>query len=74
MKAIATKQAALANESNTTTIYNESQTSCLKITLQELEDYETQSGFGVEDVTPDWIMFDLLMWIKDPIANNNHNQ
>lgn len=71
MKTLATKQAILADESNTTTIYNESQTSCLKITIQELEDYETQSGFGVEDVTPDWIMFDLLMWIKDPIANNH---
>ena len=74
MKTLATKQATPADESNTTTIYNESQTSCLKITIQELEDYETQSGFGVEDVTPDWIMFDLLMWIKDPIANNHHNQ
>ena len=71
MKAIATKQATLANETDVTTIYNESQTSCLRITLQELEDYETQSGFGVEDITPDWIMFDLLMWIKDPIANHH---
>jgi hypothetical protein len=72
MKAIATKQATLANEQETTTIYNESQTSCLKITLQELEDYETQSGFGVEDITPDWIMFDLLMWIKDPTTTTTN--
>lgn len=74
MKTLATKQATLADESNTTTIYNESQTFCLRITIQELEDYETQSGFGVEDVTPDWIMFDLLMWIKDPTTTNHNNQ
>ncbi len=43
-------------------IYNESQTSQLSITIGELEKYEEHSGFGVEDETPDWLFFDLLMW------------
>ncbi len=46
-------------------IYNESETSRLSITMEEIEEYEAHSGFGVEDVTPDWILFDLLMWCKD---------
>jgi hypothetical protein len=62
MKNYRTSLAAKANPMDVAVIYNESQTSQLSITMGELEDYEAHSGFGVEDVTPDWLFFDLLMW------------
>lgn len=65
MKTYRTAKAAQANIMDVAVIYNESQTSQLSITMEEIEDYEACSGFGVEDVTPDWILFDLLMWCKD---------
>jgi len=65
MKTYTTGKAAQVDIMDVAVIYNESQTSKLSITMEEIEDYEAQSGFGVEDVTPDWILFDLLMWCKD---------
>jgi hypothetical protein len=65
VKTYHTAKAAQADQIDVAIIYNESQTSQLSITIQEIEEYEAHSGFGVEDVTPDWILFDLLMWCKD---------
>ena len=65
MKTYTTAKAEQADQMDVAVIYNESQTSQLSITIQEIEEYEAHSGFGVEDVTPDWILFDLLMWCKD---------
>ena len=65
MKTYTTGKAAQANIMDVAVIYNESQTSKLSITMEEIEEYEAHSGFGVEDVTPDWILFDVLMWCKD---------
>jgi hypothetical protein len=65
MKTYTTGKVAQADQLDVAVIYNESNTSKLSITIQEIEDYEADSGFGVEDVTPDWILFDLLMWCKD---------
>jgi hypothetical protein len=65
MKTYTTGKAAQADQTDVAVIYNESKTSRLSITIQEIEEYEAHSGFGVEDVTPDWILFDLLMWCKD---------
>jgi hypothetical protein len=65
MKTYTTGKAAQADQMDVAVIYNESQTSQLSITMEEIEEYEAHSGFGVEDVTPDWILFDVLMWCKD---------
>jgi hypothetical protein len=65
MKNYRTSLAAKANPMDVAVIYNESQTSQLSIMMEELEEYEAHSGFGVEDITPDWVLFDLLMWCKD---------
>ena len=65
MKTYTTAKAEQADQMDVAVIYNESQTSQLSITIQEIEEYEAHSGFGVEDVTPDWILFDVLMWCKD---------
>jgi hypothetical protein len=65
VKTYHTAKAVQADQIDVAIIYNESQTSQLSITIQEIEEYEAHSGFGVEDVTPDWILFDLLMWCKD---------
>jgi hypothetical protein len=62
LKTYHTPLAAKANPVDVAVIYNESQTSQLSITIGELEKYEEHSGFGVEDETPDWLFFDLLMW------------
>ena len=62
MKTYATSLAAKADPMDVAVIYNESQTSKLSITMEELDSYEAHSGYGVEDVTPDWLFFDLLMW------------
>lgn len=62
MKTYRTSLAVKANPMDVTVIYNESQTSQLSITMGELEKYEAHSGFGIEDTTPDWLLFDLLMW------------
>ena len=65
MKTYTTGKAAQADQMDVAVIYNESETSTLSITMEEIEEYEAHSGFGVEDVTPDWILFDMLMWCKD---------
>jgi hypothetical protein len=65
LKTYHTAKAARADQMDVAVIYNESETSRLSITMEEIEEYEAHSGFGVEDVTPDWILFDLLMWCKD---------
>jgi hypothetical protein len=65
MKTYTTGKAAQADIMDVAVIYNESQTSRLSITMEEIDEYEGHRGFGVEDVTPDWILFDLLMWCKD---------
>jgi hypothetical protein len=65
MKTYHTAKSAQADQSEVAVIYNESNTSQLSITMEEIEEYEAHSGFGVEDVTPDWILFDMLMWCKD---------
>ena len=62
MKTYTTSLAAKADPVDVAVIHNESQTSKLSITIGELEKYEEHSGFGVEDETPDWLLFDLLMW------------
>jgi len=62
MKTYRTPLVVKANPVDVAVIYNESQTSQLSITMGELEKYEEHSGFGVEDETPDWLFFDLLMW------------
>jgi hypothetical protein len=62
MKTYRTPLAVKANPMDVAVIYNESQTSKLSITMGELEKYEAHSGFGIEDTTPDWLLFDLLMW------------
>jgi len=62
LKTYHTPLAVKANPVDVAVIYNESQTSQLSITMGELEKYEEHSGFGVEDTTPDWLFFDLLMW------------
>jgi len=64
MKTYSTALAAKADPMDVAVIYNESQTSKLSITIDEIEQYEAHSGYGVEDVTPDWILFDLLIWCK----------
>ena len=62
MKTYHTPLAVKANPMDVAVIYNESQTSQLSITMGEVEKYEEHSGFGVDDTTPDWLFFDLLMW------------
>jgi len=62
LKTYHTPLAVKANPMDVAVIYNESQTSQLSITMGEVEKYEEHSGFGVDDTTPDWLFFDLLMW------------
>lgn len=65
MKHYQTAKAAQANPNDVAYIENESMTCKLAIHSDELEDYEAYSGFGIEDVTPDWLLFDMLIWCKD---------
>jgi hypothetical protein len=64
VKIYRTLLAAEANPIDVAVIHNESETSQLSLTMDELQEYEVHSGYGVEDTTPDWIMFDMLMWCE----------
>ena len=59
-----TKLAAASKPSDCITILNESGDQQLTLTQQEADSYSESSGYPVDQVSPDWIVFDVLMFVE----------
>lgn len=56
---------ARKNPQDTVEIIDEGYTFSLFITHNEIEQYEQETGWGIEDVVPSWLLTHLFLWCKD---------